>query len=168
MNDLTDLILFSGWMTGSSCPACGLMWLSALSTTTSSGYGDPSSWRTGSHTTFRLLSPPTTSSRHFSVSGFSGKPQGFGWQVQILDLKSTCLFYVSFSGKYNWLCQPVDFSYTQDGFDAADMTWWYFFSKYVDFFDSFFFLARKKFSHLSTLHVVHHCIMPFTSWFGIR
>ena len=48
------------------------------------------------------------------------------------------------------------------------MTWWYFISKYVDFFDSFFFLARKKFSHLSTLHVVHHCIMPFTSWFGIR
>jgi len=72
------------------------------------------------------------------------------------------------TGKYNWLCQPVDFSYTQDGFDAADMTWWYFFSKYVDFFDSFFFLARKKFTHLSTLHVVHHCIMPFTSWFGIR
>merc|ERR1712010_130856 len=72
------------------------------------------------------------------------------------------------TGKYNWLCKPVDFSYTQDGFDAADMTWWYFFSKYVDFFDSFFFLARKKFSHLSTLHVVHHCIMPLTSWFGIR
>merc|ERR1712110_11542 len=40
------------------------------------------------------------------------------------------------TGKYNWLCQPVDFSYTQDGFDVADMTWWYFFSKYVDFFNS--------------------------------
>ena len=71
-------------------------------------------------------------------------------------------------GKYNWLCQPVDYSYTQDGFDAADMTWWYYFSKFVDFFDSFLFLARKKFSHLSTLHVVHHGIMPLTSWFGIR
>merc|ERR1712038_2070640 len=73
-----------------------------------------------------------------------------------------------FTGKYNWLCQPVDYSYTPDGFDAADMTWWYFFSKFVDFFDSFFFLARKKFGHLSTLHVVHHGIMPLTSWFGIR
>ena len=48
------------------------------------------------------------------------------------------------------------------------MTWWYFFSKYIDYFDSFFFLGRKKFSHLSTLHVVHHGIMPLTSWFGIR
>merc|ERR550519_1325844 len=29
----------------------------------------------------------------------------------------------------------------------------WFFSKFIDFFDSFFFLLRKKFSHLSTLHV---------------
>ena len=72
------------------------------------------------------------------------------------------------TGKYNWLCQPVDYSYTPDGLDAADVTWWYFISKFVDFFDSFFFLARKKFGHLSTLHVVHHCIMPLTSWFAIR
>ena len=48
------------------------------------------------------------------------------------------------------------------------MTWWYFFSKYIDYFDSFLFLLRGKFSHLSTLHVVHHGIMPFTAWWGIR
>jgi len=72
------------------------------------------------------------------------------------------------TGKYNLLCQPVDYSYSEDGFLAADMTWWYFFSKFIDYFDSFFFLLRKKFSHLSTLHVVHHGIMPFTAWFGIK
>jgi hypothetical protein len=48
------------------------------------------------------------------------------------------------------------------------MTWWYFFSKYIDYLDSIFFVLRKKFSHLSTLHVVHHGIMPFTAWWGIR
>ena len=83
-------------------------------------------------------------------------------------MASDITLHIIITGKYNWLCQPVDYSYTPDGFDAADMTWWYFFSKFVDFFDSFFFLARKKFSHLSTLHVVHHCIMPLTSWFAIR
>jgi len=77
-----------------------------------------------------------------------------------------CRFWLT--GKYNWLCQPVDYSNTQDGFDALDMTWWYFFSKYVDYLDSIFFVLRKKFSHLSTLHVVHHGIMPFTAWWGIR
>ena len=42
----------------------------------------------------------------------------------------------------------------------------YFLSKFFDFFDSFFFVARKKFSHLSTLHVVHHGGLPIAVWFG--
>ena len=70
------------------------------------------------------------------------------------------------TGKYNWLCQPVDYSYTPDGFDAADVTWWYFISKFVDFLDSFFFVLRKKSSHLSTLHLVHHGGLPVAVWFG--
>ena len=72
------------------------------------------------------------------------------------------------TGRYNWLCQPVDYSNTEEGMLAADMTWWYFFSKFIDYLDSFFFVLRKKWSHLSTLHVVHHGIMPFTAWWGIR
>eukprot|EP00090_Calanus_glacialis_P001986 TRINITY_DN1148_c1_g1_i2.p1 TRINITY_DN1148_c1_g1~~TRINITY_DN1148_c1_g1_i2.p1 ORF type:complete len:291 (-),score=49.13 TRINITY_DN1148_c1_g1_i2:212-1084(-) len=77
-----------------------------------------------------------------------------------------CRFWLA--GKYNLLCQPVDYSYSEDGWAAADMTWWYFFSKFIDYFDSIFFVLRKKFSHLSTLHVVHHGIMPFTAWWGIK
>jgi elongation of very long chain fatty acids protein 7 len=55
-------------------------------------------------------------------------------------------------------------SYT--GLAALDVTWWYFISKFVDFFDSFFFVLRKKFSHLSTLHVVHHGGLPLFVWLG--
>jgi len=72
------------------------------------------------------------------------------------------------SGRYNWLCQPVDYSNSEDGWLALDMTWWYFFSKFVDYLDSFFFVLRKKWGHLSTLHVVHHGIMPFTAWWGVK
>ena len=57
---------------------------------------------------------------------------------------------------------------SEDALYALDMTWWYFFSKYIDYFDSVFFLLRKKFSHLSTLHVVHHGIMPLTAWSGVK
>jgi len=67
---------------------------------------------------------------------------------------------------YSWTCQPVDYSDSQLGLAALDVTWWYFFSKFIDFFDSFFFVARKKFSHLSTLHVVHHGGLPIAVWFG--
>ena len=46
------------------------------------------------------------------------------------------------------------------------MTWWYFISKFVDFLDSFFFVLRKKSSHLSTLHLLHHGGLPLAVWFG--
>jgi len=72
------------------------------------------------------------------------------------------------TGEYNWNCEPVDYSMSPRAIDAADITWWYFFSKFIDYLDSFFFVLRKKFTHLSTLHVVHHGIMPFTAWWGIR
>ncbi len=41
-------------------------------------------------------------------------------------------------------------------------------NSFLLYLDSIFFLLRKKFSHLSTLHVVHHGIMPFTAWWCIR
>ena len=89
------------------------------------------------------------------------------------------------TGRYNWLCQPVDYSGAHivtrfsdrgmasisdsyDGMYALDMTWWYFFSKFIDYFDSLFFLLRKKFTHLSVLHVIHHGIMPLTAWSGVK
>jgi len=78
----------------------------------------------------------------------------------------TCYFFLT--GRYNWICQPVDYSNGVDGSYAAVMTWWYFFSKFTDFFDTFFFILRKKFNQCSTLHVVHHGIMPFTTWWVAR
>merc|ERR1711928_179120 len=66
--------------------------------------------------------------------------------------QKACYFWLT--GRYNWLCQPVDYSNTEEGMLAADMTWWYFFSKFIDYLDSFFFVLRKKWSHLSTVHVV--------------
>lgn len=39
-------------------------------------------------------------------------------------------------------------------------------SRYLDFFDSMFFICRKKFSHLSVLHVSHHALVPSIFWFA--
>ena len=76
--------------------------------------------------------------------------------------------YFWLTGRYNWICQPVDYSRSKDGMLAADMAWWFFFSKLIESIDSFFFVLRKKWAHLSCLHVFHHGIMPFSSWIGIR
>ena len=116
-------------------------------------------------------------------------------------------------GKYNWFCQPVDYSRSEDAlyvrkiipvrswglfcdsfvivfFQMLHVGYAYYLSKFVDFFDTFCFVARKKFSHLrwawqhdpiqywivgwvtqqncSLLHVVHHGILPLSCWPGAR
>jgi elongation of very long chain fatty acids protein 7 len=69
----------------------------------------------------------------------------------------------------------------------ANGCWWYFFSKFTEFFDTvshfnadlkkifqpnlflqFFFVMRKKSNHISTLHVIHHGVMPLSVWFGVK
>jgi len=69
---------------------------------------------------------------------------------------------------YDWKCQPVDYSNSPVGLWALHVTYWYYISKFLDFFDSFLFVLRKKVSHLSTLHVVHHGGLPIFVWFGPR
>jgi len=75
-------------------------------------------------------------------------------------------FYVS--GDYSWTCQPIDYSNDPEALRALDMAWFFYISKFIDMFDSFFFVLKKKFTHLSFLHVFHHGIMPFECWWGAR
>ena len=61
---------------------------------------------------------------------------------------------------YSYRCQPVD--YSPKGLSMAETCWWYYISKFTEFFDTFFFILRKKYQHVSTLHVIHHGVMPFS------
>jgi hypothetical protein len=75
-------------------------------------------------------------------------------------------FYIS--GNYSWHCEPVDYSESPVARRALNLAWWYYFSKFIDLFDSFFFVLKKKFAHLSPLHVIHHSTLPFLCWWGPR
>ena len=48
------------------------------------------------------------------------------------------------------------------------MSWWYFISKFTEFLDTFFFVLRKKNNNVSTLHVLHHGLMPLFAWEACR
>ncbi|CAG9759475.1 unnamed protein product [Ceutorhynchus assimilis] len=71
-------------------------------------------------------------------------------------------------GSYSFRCQPVDYSNSPMALRMARTCWWYYFSKFTEFFDTFFFILRKKSSHVSTLHVIHHGCMPFSVWMGMK
>nr|WAH70729.1 ELOVL fatty acid elongase 7a [Eleutheronema tetradactylum] len=69
---------------------------------------------------------------------------------------------------YSFQCDLVDYSDSPQAMRMASVCWLYYFSKFIEMFDTVFFVLRKKNSQVTFLHVYHHSIMPFTWWFGVR
>lgn len=70
--------------------------------------------------------------------------------------------------KYNWLCDTLDYHDNGPGNRLAAALWWFYFSKIIEFIDTFIFILRKKNNQISFLHVYHHSTMPLLWWIGIR
>lgn len=69
---------------------------------------------------------------------------------------------------YSFRCQPVDYSNSPHALRTAAACWWYYFSKFTEFLDTIFFVLRKKNRNISRLHVIHHGVMPLSTWFGVK
>jgi elongation of very long chain fatty acids protein 7 len=71
---------------------------------------------------------------------------------------------------YSWVCQPVELGTHPDstGIRMASACHLYFLSKFTEFPDTFFFIARKKERNVSTLQLIHHGIMPIVSYLLVR
>ncbi|KAL1420790.1 hypothetical protein MTO96_023829 [Rhipicephalus appendiculatus] len=69
-------------------------------------------------------------------------------------------------GGYSWICQGIDFQ-DPGSITIVSYCWWYFMVRIVDFADTLFFLLRKKYSHISFLHVVHHSLVVWNGWLFI-
>ncbi|VVC25765.1 Hypothetical protein CINCED_3A017549 [Cinara cedri] len=85
---------------------------------------------------------------------------------------SSWLFYECMMGgwwgEYSLSCQPVDYTNKPSTVRMVNVCWWYYFSKFTEFMDTIFFVLRKKDRHISTLHVIHHGVMPMSVWFGVK
>jgi len=69
---------------------------------------------------------------------------------------------------YSFTCQPVDFSDSYKARLMMHVSYVFFISKFIEMTDSFCFVARKKFSHLSVLHVFHHGTVAMSTYPGVR
>ncbi|XP_065288451.1 very long chain fatty acid elongase AAEL008004-like [Dermacentor albipictus] len=80
-----------------------------------------------------------------------------------------CVQYVRHSylqGGYSLFCQGIDYEKSFDEHTAAivNLNWWYSWVRIADFLDTFFFLARKKNSKVTNLHVIHHFLVVLNAW----
>lgn len=70
-------------------------------------------------------------------------------------------------GRYNLWCQGIT-GYMDDQLASYYKTgWWYVAVRYADFLDTIFFVLRKKFTHITHLHVIHHTIVSTNAWFWV-
>lgn len=71
-------------------------------------------------------------------------------------------------GGYNLLCQGINFEARDKAtLELLDFCWWYLWVRVADFLDTVFFVLRRKDSHVSFLHVGHHCLVVFDGWYGL-
>ncbi|TRY91059.1 hypothetical protein DNTS_035779 [Danionella cerebrum] len=69
------------------------------------------------------------------------------------------------SAGYRLQCQAL-FEAGDADIRVAKVLWWYYFSKLIEFLDTFFIVLRKKNSQISFLHVYHHASM-FNIWWCV-
>ncbi|GIY78195.1 elongation of very long chain fatty acids protein 4 [Caerostris extrusa] len=57
-------------------------------------------------------------------------------------------------------CKTLDIMHDATTYRYAEITWWFYLTKYVELCDTIFFVLRKKDRQLSRLHLVHHSTVP--------
>ena len=58
----------------------------------------------------------------------------------------------------------MDYSHNEDALKMVFLGYCFYISKFIDFFDTIFFVLRKKNNQITFLHLFHHCIMPLSIW----
>lgn len=69
---------------------------------------------------------------------------------------------------YSYQCEECDYSVSERNTRMINVCWLFWLSKHIEFFDTYFFILKQKWEHVSTLHVVHHTLMAFTWWWGVK
>ncbi|XP_050028129.1 very long chain fatty acid elongase AAEL008004-like [Dermacentor andersoni] len=68
-------------------------------------------------------------------------------------------------GHYNLWCQGITGHMTDEMREYYRTGYVYTVSRYMDLLDTVFFVLRKKFTHITHLHVIHHTIVVGNVWF---
>lgn len=67
-------------------------------------------------------------------------------------------------GGYSWTCQAGNV-HDLSAAPLLNYLWWAYLVRVFDFLDTMFFVLRKKYTHVSFLHVFHHAMAVGNGWF---
>ncbi|KAF2901140.1 hypothetical protein ILUMI_05046 [Ignelater luminosus] len=70
--------------------------------------------------------------------------------------------------KYNFFCEPIDYSSSEFALEVVRHTYIYFLLKVLDLGDTIFFVLRKKNNQITFLHVYHHTGMALLGWAVVK
>ncbi|KAJ3644226.1 hypothetical protein Zmor_026896 [Zophobas morio] len=65
-------------------------------------------------------------------------------------------------------CSPANISHTATDVAIRKVHYYYVLLKFIDFFDTVFFILRKKHSQISLLHLHHHIGIASTTWVTLK
>lgn len=77
-------------------------------------------------------------------------------------------FITTYNLNFNYWCDLVVYSTDHYSMRLASVIWLFYFSKIIEFFDTFFFILRKKNNQISVLHIYHHSTMVVLWWIGTK
>ncbi|XP_003745977.1 elongation of very long chain fatty acids protein 7 [Galendromus occidentalis] len=65
---------------------------------------------------------------------------------------------------YSGYCQGLTYAADYHSMQVLDNLYYYLLVRIIDFLDTMFFVLKKKFTHITQLHVIHHTIVVFSGW----
>ncbi|XP_059472455.1 elongation of very long chain fatty acids protein 7-like [Neocloeon triangulifer] len=87
-------------------------------------------------------------------------------------LVSAYVAFESFMGgwgtHYRFFCHPIGAPDDKNSLRMAKAHYVYFVSKFVELMDTVFFVLRKKYSHITFLHVYHHGVVVLMAFCSLR
>ncbi|XP_054155260.1 elongation of very long chain fatty acids protein 5-like [Oppia nitens] len=78
------------------------------------------------------------------------------------------LIFTTNFGREMWNFTNPKNDTSEKAMDFIDVAYWYYISKIVDFFDTFFMAFKKKNSQITVLHIWHHMSMVGAGWMYMK
>ncbi|CAG2166309.1 unnamed protein product [Oppiella nova] len=78
------------------------------------------------------------------------------------------LFHTTRLGREMWNFTNPKTDTSDKAMDFINIAYWYYLSKLVDFFDTFFMAFKKKHSQITVLHIWHHISLVGAGWMYMR